>query len=75
MSSLQHSIEEQQTIINNAAEETSRVERQFFPFGKREKLAELKKTSDKAERKIKSEQLKIEEARPLQNRKMYTEEM
>ena len=65
MSSLQHSIEEQQTIINNAAEETSRVERQFFPFGKREKLAELKKTSDKAERKIKSEQLKIEEARPL----------
>lgn len=65
LSSLQHSIEEQQAIINNASEEASRVERQFFPFGKRDKLSELKKTSDKAERKIKSEQVKIEEAQPL----------
>lgn len=65
LSSLQHSIEEQQAIINNAAEEASRVERQFFLFGKRDKLAELKKTSDKAERKIRSEQLKIEEAQAL----------
>jgi DNA helicase IV len=65
LSSLQHSIEEQQAIINNASEEASRVERQFFPFGKRDKLSELKKTSDKAERKIKSEQAKIEEAQPL----------
>lgn len=38
LSSLQHSIEEQQAIINNAAEEASRVERQFFLFGKRDKL-------------------------------------
>lgn len=65
LSSLQHSVEEQQAIINNASEEASRVERQFFPFGKRDKLSELKKTSDKAERKIKSEQAKIEEAQPL----------
>lgn len=65
LSSLQHSIEEQQEIIEHVTEEAARVERQLLPFGKKEKLAELKKNSDKAERKIKAEQAKIAEAQPL----------
>lgn len=69
LSSLQHSIEEQQEIIKDSAEEVKRVERQLFPFGKRDKLAELKKKSDKAERKIKSEQRKIDEAQLLHDNK------
>lgn len=63
--SLQHSVEEQQAIINNVTEEIFRLERQIFIFGKKDKLSELKKISDKAESKIKSEQAKIEEARAL----------
>ncbi len=65
LSGLQHSIEEQQGIIERTVEEAARVERQLLPFGKKDRLAELKKNSDKAERKIKAEQAKIAEARPL----------
>ncbi|MGN1198884.1 MAG: hypothetical protein ACI4TA_14960 [Acetatifactor sp.] len=65
LSGLQHSIEEQQEIIEHATEEAARVERQLLPFGKKDKLAELKKRTDKAERKIKAEQAKSAETQSL----------
>ena len=65
LSSLQYSIEEQREIINHTTEEAERVVKKLLPFGKKDKLAELKSASDTAERKIKTEQAKIEETKPL----------
>lgn len=64
-SEINKSIIDLQTIIRNTSEEMVRVEKQFFLFGKKNKLSDLKNIFDKAETQIKDDQAKMEKIQQL----------